>query len=70
MSKKDVRVDIIHTIRNKCVPAAGMIDHVLEGERLSESDQEDLRIARKAMSQMLAYADKLAAELKYDELCG
>lgn len=66
-TKTDNTATIIHTIRNKCCPAASALDMVLRDAALTERDSKAVRLAQKSMSQMLAYADLLAAQLKYEQ---
>lgn len=69
MKTKDQRNEIVHTIRNKCCPAASALDMVLRDDALTERDSKAVRLAQKSMHQMLAYADLLAAQMRYDQAC-
>ena len=64
---KDQRNEIIHTIRNKCCPACSALNLVLQDAQLTDRDRKAVELAQRAMRQMLAYADLLAAQMKYDQ---
>lgn len=64
---KDQRNEIIHTIRNKCCPADSALNRVLHDAQLSDRDRKAVELAQRAVRQMLAYADLLAAQMKYDQ---
>lgn len=65
---KDQRNEIIHTIRNKCCPASSALGLVLQDAQLSDRDLKAVEMAQRAIRQMLAYADLLAAQMKYDQV--